>query len=41
MEQFGYMLYCEGNDPKDLVQQAVLAEEAGFDFLVISDRYHP
>ena len=34
-------LYCEGNPPKDLVRQAVAAEEAGFDFLVISDHYHP
>jgi G6PDH family F420-dependent oxidoreductase len=41
MQQFGYTLYCEGNDPKDLVRQAILAEEAGFDFLVISDHYHP
>jgi G6PDH family F420-dependent oxidoreductase len=39
--QFGYTLYCEGNPPKDLVRQAVAAEEAGFDFLVISDHYHP
>lgn len=41
MARFGYTLYCEGNGPKDLVKQAVLAEEAGFDFLVISDHYHP
>lgn len=39
--QFGYTLYCEGNPPKDLVRQAVAAEAAGFDFLVISDHYHP
>ena len=39
--QFGYTLYCEGNEPRDLVRQAVLAEKAGFDFLVISDHYHP
>jgi G6PDH family F420-dependent oxidoreductase len=41
MPKFGYTLYCEGNPPKDLVSQAVAAEEAGFDFLVISDHYHP
>ncbi len=38
---YGYTLYCEGNDPRDLVAQAVAAEEAGFDFLVISDHFHP
>lgn len=41
MAKIGYTLYCEGNDPRDLIQQAVLAEQAGFDFLVISDHYHP
>lgn len=41
MQQFGYTLYCEGNAPEELVKQAVLAEAAGFDFLVISDHYHP
>ena len=41
MTEFGYTLYCEGNDPASLVRQAVAAEDAGFDFLVISDHYHP
>lgn len=41
MTRFGYTLYCEGNGPKELVEQAILAEKAGFDFLVISDHYHP
>jgi G6PDH family F420-dependent oxidoreductase len=41
MTKYGYTLFCEGNAPRDLVQQAVLAEQAGFDFLVISDHYHP
>jgi G6PDH family F420-dependent oxidoreductase len=41
MARYGYTLFCEGNDPRDLVRQAVAAEEAGFEFLVISDHYHP
>jgi G6PDH family F420-dependent oxidoreductase len=41
MTRFGYTLFCEGNNPRNLVQQAVMAEEAGFDFLVISDHFHP
>ena len=41
MTEYGYTLYCEGNHPSSLVEQAVAAEEAGFDFLVISDHYHP
>jgi G6PDH family F420-dependent oxidoreductase len=39
--RYGYTLWCEGNDPRDLVAQAIAAEGAGFDFLVISDHYHP
>jgi G6PDH family F420-dependent oxidoreductase len=38
---FGYTLMCEQHDPRDLVRRAVRAEEAGFDFLVISDHFHP
>jgi G6PDH family F420-dependent oxidoreductase len=41
MARYGYTLYCEGNHPKDLIKQAVMAEDAGFDFLVISDHFHP
>jgi len=41
MTRYGYTLFCEGNHPADLVHQAVLAEKADFDFLVISDHYHP
>ena len=41
MTKYGFTLYCEGFAPNDLIEQAVKAEEAGFDFLVISDHYHP
>lgn len=41
MTKIGYTLYCEGNDPLSLIEQAVMAEKAGFDFLAISDHYHP
>jgi G6PDH family F420-dependent oxidoreductase len=39
--KFGYKLSAEGFGPKDLIQQAVRAEQAGFDFVEISDHYHP
>lgn len=41
MVHYGFTLYCEGFDPRDLVTQAVAAEKAGFDFVVISDHFHP
>src|SRR4051795_1279728 len=41
MTCWGYTLWCEGNDPRALVEQAVAAEAAGFEFLVISDHFHP
>lgn len=41
MARYGYTLMCELRDPKELVRQAVAAEDAGFDFLVISDHFHP
>ena len=37
----GYKLATEGFGPKELIRQAVLAEQAGFDFLEISDHFHP
>ncbi|ROT33118.1 TIGR03557 family F420-dependent LLM class oxidoreductase [Micromonospora sp. HM5-17] len=41
MVAVGYTLMCEQTGPKELVAQAVQAEEAGFDYLVISDHYYP
>lgn len=41
MTQFGYTLFSELNGPKELVAQAVTAEEVGFDFAVMSDHFHP
>ena len=39
--RIGYFLSCEEFGPRELVEQARLAEEAGFDALWISDHYHP
>ncbi|MFF1459606.1 TIGR03557 family F420-dependent LLM class oxidoreductase [Streptomyces sp. NPDC058330] len=39
--QIGYKLAAEAFGPGELVRQAVLAERAGFDFVEISDHYHP
>ena len=39
--RFGYFLSCEEYTPGELVEQARLAEEAGFDALWISDHFHP
>ncbi|GAA4166366.1 TIGR03557 family F420-dependent LLM class oxidoreductase [Gryllotalpicola daejeonensis] len=39
--QFGYKLSTEGFGPKEIIRQAVAAEQAGFDFLEISDHFHP
>jgi G6PDH family F420-dependent oxidoreductase len=41
MPKFGYKLMSEEHGPKALVANAVLAEEAGFDFVSISDHFHP
>jgi G6PDH family F420-dependent oxidoreductase len=38
---FGFSLMCEEHDPRSLVRTAVAAEEAGFDFLTLSDHFHP
>ena len=39
--RIGYKLMAEAFGPGELVRQAVRAEEAGFDFVEISDHYHP
>lgn len=41
MTKFGYKLMSEEHGPKALVENAVLAEAAGFEFLSISDHFHP
>ena len=41
MATFGYTLSSEEHAPLDLVRHAGLAEAAGFEFLSISDHYHP
>ena len=39
--KIGFKLFAEGFGPQELVRQAVRAEEAGFDFVEISDHFHP
>jgi G6PDH family F420-dependent oxidoreductase len=41
MTTFGYFLASEEHGPEELVRQARLAEEAGFEALWISDHFHP
>ncbi|MET7928970.1 LLM class F420-dependent oxidoreductase [Streptomyces sp. NPDC005349] len=41
MTEFGYFLSCEEHTPSELVEQARMAEQAGFTSLWISDHYHP
>jgi G6PDH family F420-dependent oxidoreductase len=41
MTRFGYTLMTEQSGPKDLVDYAVRAEGAGFEFEVMSDHYFP
>jgi coenzyme F420-dependent glucose-6-phosphate dehydrogenase len=41
MVRLGYALSSEEHRPADLVRNAALAEEAGFEFALISDHYHP
>jgi coenzyme F420-dependent glucose-6-phosphate dehydrogenase len=39
--ELGYTLSCEEHSPNVLVRNARAAEEAGFEFLSISDHFHP
>lgn len=41
MTEFGYTMMCEQSPPDALVTDIRRAEEAGFDFSVISDHYQP
>ncbi|MBM6406124.1 LLM class F420-dependent oxidoreductase [Phycicoccus sp. CSK15P-2] len=41
MTRFGFTLMTEQSGPKELVDAAVRAEDAGFDLLVSSDHYSP
>ena len=38
---FGYTMMTEQRNPRELVREAQLAEEAGFDFAVMSDHFQP
>ncbi len=41
MARIGYFLSCEEFGPRELVRQARLAEQSGFEALWISDHFHP
>ncbi|MFE5405683.1 LLM class F420-dependent oxidoreductase [Streptomyces sp. NPDC056580] len=41
MTEYGYFLACEEHGPAELIEQARMAEQAGFQSLWISDHYHP
>src|SRR5690242_7404326 len=41
MTRYGYFLSCEEYGPAELIRQAKLAEQAGFEALWISDHFHP
>ncbi|MBQ1091229.1 LLM class F420-dependent oxidoreductase [Streptomyces sp. B93] len=41
MPEYGYFLSCEEHGPAELVEQARMAEQAGFQALWISDHFHP
>jgi G6PDH family F420-dependent oxidoreductase len=39
--QIGYKLFAEAFGPQEIIRQAVRAEQAGFDFVEMSDHFHP
>ncbi|MDG4831513.1 TIGR03557 family F420-dependent LLM class oxidoreductase [Solwaraspora sp. WMMD1047] len=39
--RIGYKLMAEAFGPEEIIRQAVRAEQVGFDFVEISDHYHP
>ncbi|WP_410809069.1 TIGR03557 family F420-dependent LLM class oxidoreductase [Micromonospora sp. 067-2] len=39
--QIGYKLASEGYGPQEIIRQAVRAEQVGFDFVEMSDHFHP
>lgn len=41
MVQIGYKLATETFGPEEIIRQAVRAEQVGFDFVEISDHFHP
>ena len=41
MVRIGYTLSSEEHGPGDLLLYGRIAEESGFDFLTISDHFHP
>ena len=41
MPEYGYFLATEEFGPAELIEQARMAEQAGFDCLWISDHFHP
>jgi G6PDH family F420-dependent oxidoreductase len=41
MTSFGYTLSSEEHEPSTLVRNATRAEELGFDFVSVSDHFHP
>lgn len=41
MTTFGYFMSCEEHGPRELLEQAKQAEQAGFTTVTISDHYHP
>jgi coenzyme F420-dependent glucose-6-phosphate dehydrogenase len=41
MAEIGFTLSSEEHDPRELVRYGAGAEDAGFDFVMVSDHYHP